>query len=177
MDPLATVGELENHLQREVDQGQGEQAVTLASGAVRAYCGWDLARESTTLYADGTGSSLLSLPTLYLIDVTALRIDGETVDPAGIDMPTWSRKGQLFRWIGFPRHAVVEADVVHGYNPIPDLVKLVVLDVAACNLNNPQQLASVTVGQVSKTWPTGAGYAEYGLSSLHAALLDRYRLF
>lgn len=185
MDTLATVGELENHLQRDVDQGYAEQALALASGAARAYCGWDLARETATLRVDGNGTSILSLPTLNLIDVHEIRINGVAVDMQYVH---WSPRGQIFWWRGdpptstrwrggWPEFGVIEADVDHGYDPIPDLIKLVVLDLAACRQSNPEGLASATVGQVSKSWSTGGGSSEYGLSELHAVLLDRYRIF
>lgn len=178
MDPLATPGELSTHLQREVDVSAATLALTLASGAVRAYCGWDLAREDTTLVAYGDGSPVLSLPTLDLRDVTNVRVDGEELDLTltglTVGRVVWSRKGQLFRGIGWPRHLTIEADVTHGYDPIPDIVKLIVLERAARQLANPEQLMSATVSSVSKTWASGTG--SVSLSSLDERLLDRYRL-
>jgi len=181
MPPLATVGELETHLQRTFDdQGQAEQALVLASGAVRAFCGWELARENTTFQVDGQGSNILTLPTLELIDVTDIRIDGVS---QALDLPvtdygriTWWRKGQLFRHAGWPARAVIEVDCLHGYDPIPDLIKLVTLDLAAVNLSNPEGLVSATVGQVSKTWASGSSGSRT-MSALHERLLDRYTLF
>jgi hypothetical protein len=171
MEPLATVGELELHLQRDVDATTGQLAVTLASGAVRAYCGWDLARETTTFYITSDGGQLLTLPTLHLLSVDDVRAAGRTLDAT-----TWpysySRKGQM--WGTWARGVEYEIDVVHGYEPIPDLVKLVVLDLASKQLNNPEGLTSATVGQVSKTWATSAPPS--AMSSLHERLLDRYSL-
>lgn len=181
MAALATVGELETHLQRTFDdQGQAEQVLALASGAVRAYCGWELARETTTFQVDGQGGTVLTLPTLELIDVTAIRIDGE---PQTLGLPvtdygriTWWKKGQLFRHAGWPVNAVIEVDGVHGYDPVPDLVKLVTLDIAAVNLSNPEGLVSATVGQVSKQWAQPSSGSRT-MSALHERLLDRYTLF
>lgn len=174
MASLATVGELENHLQRPVDvPAQGQQALDLASGAVRAYCGWNLARETTTLQVDGDGSQVLSLPTLHLLAITDIRVNGETLNAA--DYPRYSLKGQLYRAGGWTCYAVIEVDCIHGYDPVPDLLKLVVLDMAARQYSNPQQLVSATTGQVSRTWSTGNGAAP--MSALHERLLDRYRLF
>jgi hypothetical protein len=173
---LASVDELETHLGRELDADQAELFLVLATGAVVAYCGWALEPEDTTMQLDGDGSSVLSLPTLHLVDLTALVVDGVDIDPAGTDWPIWSRKGQLYRRGGWRRHAVIEAEVSHGYDPIPDLLKLVALDLAARQVHNPTGLASVTVGQVSRTWArTGTG-DPMALSGLHERLLDRYRL-
>jgi len=176
MAALATVGELETHLGRDLDAEQAELFLDLASGAVRAYCGWALAREDTVMQLDGDGSCVLSLPTLLLVELTALVVDGQDVDPAGADWPVWSAKGQLYRRGGWRRHAVIDAAVTHGYAPVPDLLKLVALDLAARQVHNPTGLASVTVGQVSRTWArTGTG-DPMALSGLHERLLDRYRL-
>lgn len=175
MIPLATVGELERHLQRVFDdQGRAEQALVLASGAVRAYCGWDLHLETTTFQVDGDGSQVLSLPTLHLIALDELRINGEVIGVTDARYPLWSRKGQLFRAAGWAANLSVEADVMHGYDPIPDLIKLVVLDLAGRQLSNPEGYSQKTVGVVSVTYAGSAN--ESGLSALHSRLLDRYAL-
>lgn len=178
MDPLANVGELETHLQRDLDDQAGANfALSLASGAVRAYCGWDLAREETTFHVDGSGTQVLTLPTLHLLDVTEIRASGNVLDVTGTDdLIKWSRKGQIYRAGGWHWSANLEVDVIHGYDPIPDLLKLVTLDLAAKNLNNPEGLISATVGQVSKTWATSGGNAGGSMSTLHERLLDRYSL-
>jgi hypothetical protein len=178
MLPLADVSELETHLGRTLDPDQAEQALVLASGAVRAYCGWDLARESTTMYTEGPfpSSSLITLPTLELLDVVEIRGgDGTVIDPA--DYPySFARKGQVWGyWV--PRQQY-ELDVLHGYDPVPDVLKLVTLDLSARSLANPEQLISATVGQVSRTWGGGTtGTGGTSMTALHENLLDRYRLF
>lgn len=173
MDPLASVGELETHLQRDVDATGGQLAVTLASGAVRAYCGWDLARESTTFYVTSDGGPLVTLPTLHLLAVDEIRAGTQIVDPAKWPY-SYSRKGQI--WGSFAYGIEYQIDVVHGYQPIPDLLKLVTLDLAAKSLNNPEGLSSATVGQVSKTWATSGSTPGNAMSALHERLLDRYSL-
>jgi hypothetical protein len=167
MLPLASVGELDTHLQRETDPAAGQLAVALASGAVRAYCGWDLARETTTFHVTCDGSNLLTLPTLHLLAVDEIRGVG-VVDPSQY---SYSRKGQI--WGCWKYGAEYEIDVVHGYEPIPDLIKLVTLDLASKRLTNPESLMSATVGQVSRTWETTNKTA---MSTLHERLLDRYSL-
>lgn len=173
MDPLATAGELDVHLQRTVDPDQAGQAVQLASGAVRAYCKWDLTRQTTTLQAAGTGTVVLTLPTLELIDVTAVRIGGVALDldPA---LLSWTRRGQLLRPAGWPRLGNVEVDCTHGYDPVPDLIKLVVLELAAKGLNNPLGLVSATVGQVTRTYASSSNTP--ALSELDQRLLERYSI-
>lgn len=175
MAALATVPELETHLKRDVDDAQAQQLLDLSSGAVRAYCGWNITREDTTFQVDGDGSPLLSLPTLYLLDLIELRVDTVPVDLTTWDRPMWSRKGQIYKKQGgWTPRAVIEADVTHGFDPAPDLVKLCTLDMAARQLNNPLGLVSATTGQVTRTW--GTGTVTSTLSPLHEKLLDRYRL-
>lgn len=175
MDPLATVEELEAHLQRVVDVDQGEQALTLASGAVRAYCGWDLHQQESTLYADSDGGQLLTLPTLHLLSIDAVRCNGVALTADELAALTWSRKGQIFARTGWSPYAHFEVDCEHGYDPIPDLIKLCVLDVASKQISNPQGLISAVVGSVQRTWTTSA-MPDPLMSALHERLLDRYRL-
>lgn len=171
MDALATAGELDIHLQREIDEDRAGLALQLASGAVRAYCGWDLSLQTTTLQVDGTGTILLTLPTLCLGAVTEIRVDTLPLDLATV-IP--ARKGQILRRSGWPRGALVEVDCDHGYDPIPDLIKLVVLEQAAKSLTNPEGLTSATTGRVTRTW-AGTG-TQPRLSALDERLLDRYRI-
>lgn len=171
MVPLASIGELENHLQRPVDPDIAVQALQLASGAVRAYCQWDLTEATETLQVDGDGTVVCTLPTLKLTAITEVRIDGVAVDitPAAV---SFSKKGQLYRAAGWPRFSIVEVDCTHGFDPVPDLIVLVTLDLAARTLNNPEGLVSATTGRVSKNY----GVGEARLSALHERLLSRYSL-
>lgn len=176
MQPLATAGELETHLQRELDQAGADQALGLASGAVRAYCGWDLSRDTATFYLEAGDGPLITLPTLELITLVEVRADGNIVDPT-VTPYNASRKGQV--WGCWVPKVQYEFDVEHGYDPIPDALKLVTLDLAARSISNPEGLVSATTGQVSRTWGS-AGTGSVGgvtLTALHERLLDRYSLF
>lgn len=176
MEPLATSRELELHLQRDLANPEAaELALALASGAVRAYCGWNLARETTTFEVDGDDSQVLTLPTLHLHDLIEFKNNNVVVAHGDGRYPLWSRKGQLYRIQGWPRHMSFQATVIHGYDPLPDLVKLVTLDLAARSMSNPEGLVSATVGPVSRTWAS-SGSDPTHLSTLHTRLLDRYSI-
>lgn len=172
MTQLATAGELNQHLQRDIDPAVADQALTLATGAVIAYCGWGLVREAVTLYAEGSGTTVLTLPTMCLVAVDEVRIDGTAIDldPTAV---SWTRKGQLFRPAGWPLFSVIEVDGTHGYDPLPDVLKLITLELAARTINNPQGLISASTGQVSRTW---ANPSQPRLSTLDERLLDKYTL-
>lgn len=177
MQPLATAGELQTHLQRPIDPDVAAQALQLASGAVRAFCKWDLSPVMTeTLQAEGNGTAVLSLPTLNLLSVVQVRVDGVPII-FGAPLVSFSKRGQLYRSAGWPRFASIDVDCVHGYDPAPDLVKLVVLDLCGRQMNNPQGLVSATVGSVSQTFASASGSgSDSGLSALHERLLERYSL-
>jgi hypothetical protein len=174
MDPLVTVEELASYLQSgTVDRATAELVVAGASGMVRAYCGWIISREETTFTLDGSGHTLLALPTLNLVEVTEVRIDGIVIDAYDPEAASewqyrWSAAGVLDRPVGWPRRfRCVEADVVHGYDPVPDLVKLVTLARAGCDYDNPERLTVRAVGAISRS---------YDLSGLETAQLDMFRL-
>jgi hypothetical protein len=173
MDPLATVEDLEAYLGRCLtDVTQANMLLEMASSAVRTYCGWTLSRTTTTMHAEGAGTSLMTLPTLCLVDVTEVRADAQVVDP--FEYPyKWSRKGQIWGyWVCAVQY---EFDVEHGYDPVPDVLKLVTMDVSSKHLSNPEGLTSATTGQVSRTWSKTTTESSL-FTPLHVGLLDRYSL-
>ena len=166
MAPLITVGDLEAYLQRSVPAPAANLAVAGASGAVRAHCGWGIAQEvGVRLTVTGQGSRVLGLPTLHLTAVDEVRIDGEVVDA---DTYKWARRGQLYRDEPWPQWATVEADVDHGYDPIPDVVKIVALAMAARYVTNPELAKVAAVGSLSRTY--------FDTTPLDARLLSEYTL-
>lgn len=174
MLPLADAGELALHLQRtDLDPVGAGQAVQLASGAVRAYCKWSITEVTETLSTTGSGTWVLSLPTMLLSDVTAVWVRG--VDLGDLtEIPIhWTKAGQLMWSAGWPRFTRIDADCRHGYPPadVPDVLKLVTLELAARTINNPQGLLSATTSTVSRTW---AGANQPRLSELDQRLLDPY---
>jgi hypothetical protein len=179
MAAFATAAELQTHLQRLVDPAVADLAIANATSAAQAYCGWALAREEATFQLEGDGGSRLTLPTLYLHAVDEVRV-GDLV-MAGLDLSgvVAYKKGQLYRPEGWPLHSIVEVDCEHGYDPLPDVLKLVVLDVATRSVSNPEALSAATVGAVSRVWGSSSrpGAADdSALSALHMRLLDAYSL-
>lgn len=176
MDALATAGELDIHLQREVDPDRAELALQLASGAVRAYCGWNISQTVETLTATGDATIVLTLPTLQLNDVTEVRIGGVVQDITPL-YATWTRRGQILRFAGWPQHSEVEVDCDHGYLVLPDVIKLLVLEQAARHMNNPTGLTSATVGRVTRTFATTSSSSGGSrLTELDQRLLDQFKI-
>ena len=84
-----------------------------AEGLVRGFCGWHIApsRAAVAVTLDGTGSSILPLPSLYVTAVTAVVEDGVTLN---LDSIEWSKDGWLEkcygRWTRKPSGVVVTID-------------------------------------------------------------------
>lgn len=171
MDALITVAELTTHLQRPVEPAAGALAVAGASGAVRSRCGWNISRETATFELDGSGTTVLNLPTLFLSAVISVDVAGELVSPAvSGDLHVGYRstvRGQLYRYGGWPSFSRITVTCEHGYDPVPDVVRLVALTLASRTLSNPERLKTAAVGSISRT---------FDLSELDVRLLDPYRL-
>lgn len=98
-----------------------QSAVDSAVSKLRRLAGWHIAPKYTeTITMDGSETRLLVLPTLWLVDVTAVRdISGDTP----VTLTGWrkSRAGMLRRAAGWPcGFGVLEVDLVHGYDDTPD---------------------------------------------------------
>lgn len=183
MEPLASAADLGRFLQRTIDEEAAALALASASGLVREYCGWSISAETTTFILDGTGTTLLSLPTLELTAVQQVRAAGVLLAEATSWPPadaeySWSRNGQLRRGAGWPAgFRTVEADVTHGLDPVPDAVRSVVLSVAAVAVYNPgAALASKTVGAVTHVYRDPGDSPGLALPPAYALQLTAYRL-
>ncbi|MDP8971144.1 MAG: hypothetical protein M3N52_11760 [Actinomycetota bacterium] len=166
MAPLVTPTDLAAYLQRDVDLATATLAVEGASGAVRDLCGWPISQQvAVTLHATGNGSLVLGLPTLLLTAVTAVRVDGTLVDPSEY---VWVRRGQVRRANGWPAWTRVEVDCTHGYDPVPDVVRLITLSLAARDYGNPEAVESTVVGSVERKF--------FAPTPLDERLLEPYRL-
>jgi hypothetical protein len=173
MQLLVAAEEFAGYLQRDLDRYTAETALAAASGLVRHYCRWPISAESTTFVQDGNGAQLLSLPTLRLNAVTAVRVGGVLLDPGQYE---WSRGGQLYRNGAYwpARFRSVEADVEHGYAEVPDEVRAVVLALTTRYYVNPDGLRSKSVGAVSRTFGDAAAAGD--LTRLEMSLIAGYRL-
>jgi hypothetical protein len=179
MDALVSVEDFAAYLQRDLDRCTADLALAGASGLVRQYLRWDLSRTTETFVVDTHGSRTVALPTLRLNGVDEVSVvrrpPGTTLPVSTLLAPaeyTWSASGLL--WLDTPtpngfRAVSVVAD--HGYDPIPDEVRLVVCAIAARAYSNPDGLRSQTVGGV------GRGYAAAAeMTALEVGLIAGFRL-
>jgi len=146
------------------------------SAGVRAYCGWHIAPVITeTVVLDSDGATVLVLPSLHVIGVDEVKVNGKPLDA---DKFEWSGSGELRRGYGWPnRWRSVEVTFEHGFDQAL-AVGQIVLQVAAGALASPMGAVSERAGQVqiqhSATAPGVAG----GMSFLERDLqiLAGYRL-
>ena len=167
LSPLITAEELAGYLQRDLDRFSAELAIRGASGVVRTFCGWNLSQVVETLTVDANGSVSVNLPTLQLNDVTEVRVDGQVLDPSQYG---WGANGVLvarYRWPDGLRR--IAADVDHGYDPIPDELRIVASTIAGRLYSNPEGLTQKSSGDNSRSF--GAV-----LSDLEMRLITAYRL-
>ena len=151
--------------------GVDEQAFVAAADAVRAYCGWHVAPVvEETLILDGRGGGRLILPTLRVVDILSLTVDGMIVDE-----PVWSTAGVL--WGRFPdRPRSVTVTLQHGYETAPtDLVALITAVTAAGSVAAVPASAQVDDARITFAQPA-APYTTGGFTAGQRSLLDRYRL-
>lgn len=148
MEPLANREEFAHYLQGQVSDDVADLALADASGTIRGICGWHIAPVVTeTFIIDGNGTSVLTLPTLRLVHVDRIRIDGQDY----ADFVAFPR-GQIYRCGTWPaRIGVVEVEVSHGFNEAPDAVRAVALGMAARSIwtaGRSAELRELTVGGI-----------------------------
>lgn len=152
------------------DDEQTPHLLSRAESLVVGRLGWTpWPRRSEEFILDGTGTSLLVLPTLVLHSVSELEVDGEALDPS-----YWrvSRTGmvELVRgqWPrGFSR---IRVQAEHGVDNPPDLAD-VICSLASRIGVSPYAQTSVRAGQIQETFGAAGGFL---LDELN--ILDRYKL-
>jgi hypothetical protein len=150
--PLASVDDLAAWPGCEsIPAGQADLALAVASGVIRAECGWSITAELASWSGVcEPGSASVWLPTLLLTDVSAVSVDGLVVPPGGF---AWSSRGRVSLAGRSFLPSVVSVSYTHGYAITPDAVRGVCLQLAARSVLNPGLLRSQvdTVGSVTES--------------------------
>jgi hypothetical protein len=145
------------------------------TAAIREHCGWHVAPAwAEVLELDGQGGTLLTLPTLRLTAVALVEVDGVAVTDY-----TWSRRGQLRRWAGWPTgFRSVAVTVTHGYPEVPRIVVAAGRAAGKRELENPRKLRSASALGVSEVYTVPATGEPYGvsLSKVEQRMVARYKL-
>lgn len=142
--------------------GVDEAAWEWLVAKVRGYCGWHIAPVITeTVTLDGSGTHLMVLPSLQVVNLVSITNDGAPVDPE------WSRSGMVRLHCWTRRLRGVVAEVEHGFDEWPD-------DLTAAMVDMSSTAALAGVSFVS----SGAHQVRFesAMSVSQMEILDRYRL-
>ena len=159
-----------------LDSIRGDLLLDAASAIIRNHCRqtFDIV-ENDEVELRGTTLKRLMLPERPVIDVTSVKVDGETVENySRVRDGLWRNQG----WCG--KSSLVEVTYSHGFAPdslAMEVFKAVCIQVAARAAANPQSFNSFTAaaGDGIGFGGGGTGSQVLGLTSAERAILDRYR--
>ena len=155
-------------------EGVDAEAWAAASAAVRSYCGWHIAPSITeTVTVDGSGGSVLLLPTLRLTNLADVVNDGQPVSD-----PEWSVNG-LVRGKWTSKFRGITLTMTHGYDEPPPDVLVIVADMAKARALDVVGASTVQAGSFGITFGTNSHVAQagaVGISRMQRSVLDRYKL-
>lgn len=144
------------------------QAVDSAAARVRGEAGWHIAPVVTETLTVETHhwTQRLILPTLRLLDVTAVRdITDPTVAPVAVDDWRFLPNGILVRRRSYWPCGVLEVDVQHGYAECP--AELLPVIAAYCQSGaQDRSIASQTTGPFSVSYRDSTATSDPALSRL-----------
>jgi hypothetical protein len=181
--PFASIEQYEQFLQQTPPPGAADQLAAVSS-YIRRYCGWHIAPSLTMdLTVDGSGSTILTLPTLHLTALTSITEQGAS-SPSIYDDVTydWSANGTVVKanhtaWTN--RLSGITATITHGWalEEVGDLAQIVMSTVARAGVN-VYGLTNQAVGGVSVGFTAGPGGTAGGLGLYpdQEQTLDLYRL-
>jgi hypothetical protein len=176
---LASVNDLAVYLKRPAfvvgsdEERQAQQAVLIASEAVRSTTGQVFTSGTSTVNLPVPDGQWLALPQRPVTGVTSVTLDGAAL-VEGVD---YTRVGdRLFRYSGWQSYGfgppVVTVAYSHG-GVVPDDVLGAVLAVAADLFDNPLGLTSETIGNY--TWRASESDTGTRAADLLAGVKAAYR--
>ena len=139
--------------------------VASASAAIRDLCGWHIAPVRTQMFVvdEPLGRVDVFLPTLRLVEITGVTVEGVAFTADELAALDWSSQGYLSRGPGWrwpTRRRSVEITVRHGFDRTPPNVAQVCLALAQRVASTPAGLARRQVGQRSEEYLRGIHEAE-----------------
>lgn len=125
-----------------------DDRLSQAESVVRDYCGWHIApvREDETHTIHDVPCDRIYLPTLRLVDVTAITLNGAPLD---VDDFTWDASGWLEPNAGYwqwTRGGELVVTFTHGYEDVPPSVERAVQAIAQRGVSNQGGIKRQQVG-------------------------------
>lgn len=140
------------------------------TGVVRDYCRWHIAPVvAETITLDGTGSSTVLLPTLRLLAVTAVTLDGEALDLADVRVSAEKGAIRLGRRV-CDRYGELQVTFTHGHQDCPDSLRAVLKSMHATG-----QFAGLTSAATLSNSFSRLVNAETGWDPYAESILANYR--
>jgi len=172
LDVVAVEGFTRGRLNRDDDETQRQLDAALA--AARNYCGWHVSPvavgEQITL--DGTGTSVLVLPTLKVTDLIEVEEDGATLELTDL---SWSERGLILKKSGHWWSAMFRSITVtfsHGYSSAPDFDSVILSAIERGAFSSDS--APRVIGPFQYSDPGNADAVLF--TDSERAVLDRYAL-
>lgn len=137
-----------------------ENSLASAESLVRRYCGWHIAPViEETLTPRPAEGGVLYLPTMKMLELVALSINGRALGRDELDEVWWDETGMLERPGGWPaRPRAVTVTIRHGYelDEVGDVAELI-RNTSERNDVVANGLQRVQVGNRSSSFATEAG--------------------
>ena len=151
MTQFATAQELADRLETEfsaADESRADGLLTRVSGLVQAEARQVIERvEDDEFVFYGIRETSVLLPERPVVSVSSVTIDGEPLEV------NWTLDGDhLVHRFGWPLQARVVVTYTHGYEPVPDAIKEVVLGAVVRGWVNPGNVMSERLGQAQMTY-------------------------
>lgn len=153
-----------------------DDALTAATEVIRSYCGWHISGQVTeTVLLDDMAGPIMALPSLRVVSVTSLKVNGVDADVASF---MWLRDGRLAKPYYVPTYRVAELTLTHGHETTPQEIVDLTLQMAARALASPLGLTREQAGAVNASPTAVAPGAAGGVVLLEheKASLARFRV-
>lgn len=169
-DPIFTFASAAQMAQRSngaipADRPFLDAALKAATTRIRNFCGWHIATEQQdTLVLDGQGAAVIYLPTMRVVSIDEMTIDGTEVVFES-DSLQWSEGGRLWRPSWSVNYRGEQLKYTHGFAAVPDdLVDLTLL-IASRDIGSPLGAVREQTLSSSVTW-SQTGFNQAGGTNL-----------
>lgn len=154
---FATVAELKDYLATDfavgVETRQAEQALRLATAAIRSYTNQHISQVNGETVPVIPMGELILLPELPVTAVASITANGVTVTSSSY---TWHKSGIVERTGGWGTgpHLVTYS---HGFTSTPGAIKKACLELATSMITNPTDVRQESIGAYSVTFGGSVG--------------------